>query len=570
MKSKLLFSFLLLFFFNNINHAQDCPVFPDCFDIETSITITPITLEDVGEGCTYSVRIEGLDDYDPNCFELNVVTSPPTSPPPSPGVDPYNFTVTVNNPSNAPVVHTVFAFITAVEGNCIYPPIIEELPLRCCIDDDATGIDLNATLIDCVNDGDIENCIYEISVDLNNLTGVDINWASIKSQCPNVPNTGTGDSFIVTFENCDYPYIVSVTVTDEFGCEYEETIEVMCTGCSSNPCEDLPPAPDVEVKFDKTHCVQCPFTGIFFCRYDLYITNPKPGFIYKWSYVSLSGMDGGSTQGNPAPVNINSTEPYLLTLYVLDEKTGCIVGVFEYDLECVEDEDCEVYECGNPELVDIKINVEQTYNECRFDRNDKGQTIGIQAECGFNITTNAPAGSTSIMEIAYSENAPNTLFQTVDDDFNLTRTCGNGTLTSTACGASFCITVYDENGCVIGGACSDVFCDPTDCFEGGGKPGEGGKRNGEVEAIASFQATIYPNPVQLSVSNVLYFGNVEAFDVATTIELFDLSGKVLRMENATANWNRNMDLTDVNPGIYFLRIANGEAVLQVEKIVVME
>ena len=574
MKSKLLFSFLLLFFFNSTTYAQDCPVVPDCFNLETSITISPVSLEDTGEGCTYSVRIEGLDDFNASCFKLNVVTVPPNTNPTQSNADPYTFNLTLNHASNAPVDYTIFAFITAVEGNCVYPPIKEEIPLRCCVDDDVTGIDLNATLIDCeAGTGDPLNCVYEISVDINNLTGAKINWGRITSQCPNVPNapnSGNYDTFKAVFEYCDYPYLVSVTVSDEYGCEYEETIEVFCTSCNDDPCADVPPVTDVEVEFDKSYCVQCPSTGLFFCRYDLYVLNPDPDLIYKWAYQSVGGLDGGSSEGNPAPININSAEPYIVTLYILNED-GCVVGVFEYDVACDGDEDCEVFECGKPDLVDIQITVEPTGSDCRYEYNDDGYVIGTLATCTFNVTTNAPTGSSSIMEIAYSENSPNTILQPVSNNFDLTRSCGNGTLTSTACGANFCITVYDSLGCVIGAACDFVFCYPEACFFEG-KPGgeEGGERSGEVEASASFHATIYPNPVQLSVSNVLHFGNIETFDAATTIELFDLSGKVLRMENATADWNRHMDLTDVHPGIYFLRIANGEAVLQVEKIVVME
>ncbi len=576
MKSKLLFSLLLLFFFNSAAYAQDCPTFPDCYDIQTSITITPIDLLDEGAGCTYSVRFEGLDDFSPNCFDLAIKTAPTTVPAPSQsGADPYTFIVTVNNPSNAPVVHKIFAFITQEGSNCVYEPMIEDVPLRCCVDDDVTGIELNATLVDCVpGTGDPENCVYEISVDVNNIDPVSYNWASITSQCPNVPNapnTGNSSSFLATFENCDFPYFVSVTVTDEYGCEYEETIEVMCTGCSDDPCADPPPAPDVKVAFDKTYCVQCPFTDIFFCRYDLYVLNPEPGLIYKWTYQSQSGLDGGSSQGFPAPININSTEPYLLTLIILDEDTNCVLGVYEYDLECVGDEDCEVFECGDPDLIDLSINVTPLEPECIYDFNEKGQIVGTLATCTFNVTTNAPPGSSSIMEIAYSENSPNTVTQPVDNDFDLTRTCGNGTLTSAACGATFCITVYDENACVIGGACDFVLCYPAGCFDEG-NGGKGGERNGVVEASTALNATIYPNPVQRSVSNTLRFGNLDHFDfeAGTSIELFDLSGKILKSERATADWNRSMDLTDVNPGIYFLRIANGEAVLQVEKVVVLE
>ena len=570
MKTRLLFSTLFLFVFSFFSIAQDCPTFPKCQKIKPYLTIEPITLDDNGTGCNYAVRINGLDAFDAECFSFNFNVIPVITGTPPPGVqqsnDPFTFNVNLNHPNNAPVAYRIIA-VVGVDGlpACTWS-LGETVEMRCCIDDGETGVDLFSNYLECFWEDGIEKCRYNLEADINNLTGVDISW-SVTSRCKTT-YTGSGNSIDLVMESCDYPSRVTLTLVDEFGCEYIEEVEVSCFGCEPPPpCDDAPPV-EAKVELVQTQCVQCPYTGIYFCRYNFTVLNPQAGYSYAWYYESNSGLSGGSLPGASASTNITSADAYTVTLVIIDQDNNCIIATQEYDIACGgNEEDCEVAECGNPELVDLVINIEQTAQECKCDRNDAGYVIGTATNCEFNITTNAPANTTAIMEIYYSESPGSPEVFPVGNSFNQTRSCGTGTLQMETCGATFCITLYDNDACVVGAACETIACDPFPCFEvcNGGEPFSGGESN---ERRAS-NNHVYPNPINLSISNVITLGGMEE-QSATNIQLVNLSGTVVKEISVRRDWNREISLVGLTSGIYFLKLSNGTKLLQVNKIVVMD
>ncbi|HKL02026.1 MAG TPA: T9SS type A sorting domain-containing protein, partial [Cryomorphaceae bacterium] len=63
---------------------------------------------------------------------------------------------------------------------------------------------------------------------------------------------------------------------------------------------------------------------------------------------------------------------------------------------------------------------------------------------------------------------------------------------------------------------------------------------------------VYPNPADL-------FTVIESNGMGEKIQLFDLSGRMLRQQVSTSNQTR-IDVTDLSPGAYVLTLGDGEKV----------
>lgn len=78
-----------------------------------------------------------------------------------------------------------------------------------------------------------------------------------------------------------------------------------------------------------------------------------------------------------------------------------------------------------------------------------------------------------------------------------------------------------------------------------------------VSNVSASEANIYPNP---SSGNVTVSLNQAEVGATTKIEVFDLTGKLVRTINSNEVTDISVDLTELNTGIYTMKVTNGTKV----------
>ena len=86
----------------------------------------------------------------------------------------------------------------------------------------------------------------------------------------------------------------------------------------------------------------------------------------------------------------------------------------------------------------------------------------------------------------------------------------------------------------------------------------------KVSDSSNFAITIFPNPTNQSTN--LYFETSK--EGTFSIEIIDLIGKCIKLKSVLPNINNNFDVSEMQSGVYFIRLFEEDKLIQTQKLVV--